>query len=727
MKKFYSLLIFLVAAHSFGQIINFPDANFKAKLLSASPSNTIAKIYLSGTSSYVTIDTNNNGEIEVNEAALINYLDVSNSNIASLIGIEGFTSLKNLYCAHNQLTSLVLNGPDLSGIFYVDCSYNQLTSFDFSQVQYHFFWINCNNNQIASLDVSQMSGSLILSCSNNPLTNLNFQGYHKLEMLGCENTLLTSLDISGNPYCESLNCSNNPNLVSLMIKDAVDYDPDMGDMWYYFDFSDNPNLQYLCVSESRLAQAQAKLNTYGYTNCALNSYCNFDAGMPFYTIQGSNKLDRDGNGCDAADQPFPNLRLGITNGNISGTIPMSNGIYSTTITGGTHTVTPILENASYYTITPASYTVNFPSQVSPFTQDFCITPNGSHPDIELFLFGTNTIRPGGDVNYSLQVKNKGTTTQSGSVTLAFDDAVQDFISSNPVADSQSMNTLTWNFTGLEPFQKAYFNVVLHTNTPTDTPPVNSGDIVTLSATANSPQIDETPADNNFTLNQTVVNSFDPNDKTCLEGNTVTPEMIGKYIHYLIRFENSGTAEAHNIVVKDIIDTTKFDLSSLVPLQSSHEMITRFQGNKVEFIFENINLPFDDANNDGYVAFKIKTKPNLVLGDTFSNTASIYFDYNFPIVTNTATTTVALLANQDFEFADYFRIYPNPAKDILNIEPTKNIEVKSISIYNTLGQILMVIPNAQQTKAIDVSSLKTGNYFVKMNTDKGSTTAKFVKL
>ena len=38
-----------------------------------------------------------------------------------------------------------------------------------------------------------------------------------------------------------------------------------------------------------------------------------------------------------------------------------------------------------------------------------------------------------------------------------------------------------------------------------------------------------------------------------------------------------------------------------------------EGNKVEFIFEGIHLPFDDANNDGYVAFKIKTKPNQFCG------------------------------------------------------------------------------------------------------------------
>ncbi len=138
------------------------------------------------------------------------------------------------------------------------------------------------------------------------------------------------------------------------------------------------------------------------------------------------------------------------------------------------------------------------------------------------------------------------------------------------------------------------------------------------------------------------------------------------------------------------------------------------------------MPFDDANNDGYVAFKIKTKPSLLTGNTFSNTASIYFDYNFPIVTNTATTTIATLAVQDFEFSNYFNVYPNPVAEVLNIGTKDNIAVKSINIYNAVGQLVLVVPNAQDVATIDVSSLTTGNYFVKINTDKGTSNTKFIK-
>ena len=180
-------------------------------------------------------------------------------------------------------------------------------------------------------------------------------------------------------------------------------------------------------------------------------------------------------------------------------------------------------------------------------------------------------------------------------------------------------------------------------------------------------------------------------------------------------------------MKDLIDLTKFDISTLMLTSASHSYTTKISdGNKVEFIFENINLPFDNANNDGYIAFKIKTLPTLQVNDSFTNEASIFFDYNFPIVTNKATSTFKTLGTQDFDFARYFSVYPNPAISVLNISSKEIIEVQSISIYNTLGQLVLALPNAAKVSKIDVSSLTAGNYFLKIKTDKGSSSAQFVK-
>jgi uncharacterized repeat protein (TIGR01451 family) len=213
----------------------------------------------------------------------------------------------------------------------------------------------------------------------------------------------------------------------------------------------------------------------------------------------------------------------------------------------------------------------------------------------------------------------------------------------------------------------------------------------------------------------------------LEGDVITPDLIGEYVHYLIRFENTGTYPAENVVVKDMIDLTKFDISTLIPTKASHDFVTKISdGNKVEFIFENIQLPFDDANNDGFVAFKIKTLSTLKVGDSFQNEANIYFDYNFPILTNAAKSTFQTLATLDFAFTDYFSLYPNPVNEILNIGKNNPIEVKSIAVYDILGQIIIAVPNAKTVSIIDVSKLSSGNYFLKMNTNKGTSNVKFIK-
>src|SRR5690606_17639227 len=132
-------------------------------------------------------------------------------------------------------------------------------------------------------------------------------------------------------------------------------------------------------------------------------------------------------------------------------------------------------------------------------------------------------------------------------------------------------------------------------------PLVSGDGLNFSAQIDPTNNEETPDDNMFILQQTVVNSFDPNDKTCLQGDIINVDEVGGYVHYVIRFENTGTSNAENIVIKDMIDTAKYDINTLKPLTGSHSFVTKIKDiNKVEFIFENINLPFEDDTNDGYV-------------------------------------------------------------------------------------------------------------------------------
>lgn len=556
-----------------------------------------------------------------------------------------------------------------------------------------------------------------LLCYNNNISVLDFSNNPNLEYLQCGNNSLTTIDASICPLLTTLTCHGN-NLININIKNN-------NNTWLTMHFDYMPNLQYICADEEDIAMINQKINIYGYTNCNVNSYCSFVPGGTFYTIEGNTKHDFNTNGCDVNDLNYTNLNFSITDGIVSGSlIGNSSGNYSIPVQAGSHTITPVIENPTYFNISPTSFVANFPTQTSPLVQDFCVTPNGVHHDVEVTIVPTNNARPGFDAKYTIIYKNKGTEIENGIITLDFNDAVLDLVSANPTISSQAINALVWNYTNLQPFETRIINVIFNVNSPTETPSVNIGDILNYTASITPLTSDEYVSDNTSTLNQTVVGSYDPNDKTCIEGTTVGPDMIGQYVHYVIRFENTGTYPAENVVVKDVIDLTKFDVASLIPLHSSHDFVTRIIADKVEFIFEGINLPFDDANNDGYVAFKIKTKPNLVVGDTFSNDANIYFDYNFPITTNTFTTTIAALKTTDFDFGSHFTLYPNPVKDVLNFQSKDNTTINSIEIYNALGQIVLAVPNA--VSIVDVSSLQSGNYFVKVNTDLGVSNTKFIK-
>ena len=445
------------------------------------------------------------------------------------------------------------------------------------------------------------------------------------------------------------------------------------------------------------------------------------------TIEGNVRYDSNGNGCDASDINVPNQRIAFTSGfNVGNLIANETGFYSYyDVQVGNNSFSPILENPSYFTISPTTASATISAANNLFVQNFCISPNGMHNDLEVSILPIIPARPGFNATYKIVYKNKGTNLQNGSINLIFGDVVMDLITATPAVDSQSANTLNWNFSNLLPFESREIFLIMNINSPSETPAVNAGNGLIFNATVNG-AVDETPLNNTSRLIQTVVGSYDPNDKTCVEGGFITINEIGKYLHYVIRFENTGTANAEFVVIRDLIDVSKFDINTLTPLSSSHSFTTKILNtNQVEFIFENINLPFDDANNDGYVAFKIKTKTTLAIGTNINNTAAIYFDYNLPIITNTYTTTVVNPLNtNDFDFENLFTLSPVPAKTNLIITVKEPLIISAINIYNILGQLVISTTNTYES--IDVSGLKTGNYFIKIESDKGTATSKFIK-
>lgn len=669
----------------------------------------------------------------------LQYLYAQSNEYASL-NLSGFQNLLELDCTQPQYSELFtsLNLTGCVNLRKLTVGGTKITSLNLTAMP-NLEYLNLNNNiYITTLNISGLSHLKdILLVRTTALANFTFTQLPALETISFEYSLISRLDLEYSPLLGglygdhsaiafvnvskstnlySLELNSCPNLKTLLLKNGRSNGNGVN---YYFN---SPSLEYLCVDEERFTNYQQQLTNYGITQCQINSYCSLYPGGTYYEIVGTNRIDTGANGCSTADPVYPNLKMRIANGsNIGFFITRADGSFSIPVQAGNNVITPAPEN--YFVASPASATINFNTATSPHNLSFCFSPIGNATDVQVMMMPITAARPGFDGTYKLIYKNKGNQVANGTINLAFPDNIIDMVSATPAGVS-SNGTLSWNFTNLNPMETREITLVFNVNSPMEMPAVNNGDTLYYTASITTANEDIDTNNNTFSLNQIVVGSYDPNDKTCLEGVTVPLTAVGKYVHYLIRFENTGTYPAENVVVTDLIDATKFEVNTLEPISGSHPYVTKVKGQKVEFIFENINLPFNDATNDGYVMFKIKTKTGLGVGSTFTNEAKIYFDYNLPIVTNMATTSVALLGRPDFDFGDYFKLYPNPTKGLINFETKEGIAISSLEIYSFDGKVIMAVP--QPTATLDVSSLATGAYFIKVHTEKGSATTKFIK-
>jgi len=172
-------------------------------------------------------------------------------------------------------------------------------------------------------------------------------------------------------------------------------------------------------------------------------------------------------------------------------------------------------------------------------------------------------------------------------------------------------------------------------------PVGSG--ASITATVTSPDIDEPVVQS---IGGPVTCAFDPNDKL------VTPQGYGAagavdidtdWLTYTIRFQNTGTDTALSVVLTDYLDLD-LDPESMQILGASHPLtqIMVEAEQRAMFRFDNIMLPDSGADqlaSNGFVKYRIKTRVNLPHLTTIINQASIYFDFNIPVLTNTVLNTL----------------------------------------------------------------------------------------
>jgi len=454
------------------------------------------------------------------------------------------------------------------------------------------------------------------------------------------------------------------------------------------------------------------INIY-VTNCMPNSGFHLNAF-----------LDTNNNGIqDSGEINFPlgqfHYQVNNTNHNIfsfSGTYDITENNPNVIYYFG-YTINSLLSN--YFTVNPASYSnMHINSAGGIINVNFAVSLN-IFSDLAIHNIPLNSPIPGFNYQHLLLYSNNGLLSASGSINFLKDYAVSMVGVSEPSAVINA-NGFTYNFTNLQPFQNRSIIATMHVPA---LPNVNFGQLLVSSASINSNSgTDMVPSNNNSSSYQFVVGSYDPNDIVESHGKEILHSSFTSedYLYYTIRFENTGIANAIEIRIDNLLDS-QLDESTLEMVGSSHNYVMDRVGNAANWKFNNIQLPPSVADSNigkGYVMYKIKPKAGYAVGDIIPNSASIYFDTNPAIVTNTFLTEfVGQLTNGQFSSIS-FKVYPNPAKEQITVQMSANAFVKQIKIIDMLGRIIKTesYSSLNSMEIINLKEVANGSYFVEVTSD-----------
>jgi uncharacterized repeat protein (TIGR01451 family) len=494
------------------------------------------------------------------------------------------------------------------------------------------------------------------------------------------------------------------------------------------------------------------INATDASGCAASrhAYLGYDtAGTScFCTIEGIIYADANGN-CSQETGEAGIAHTQVYCSGIGYTYTDGTGHYSFKVPSGTYTITetvragyplsPCQLNGITVSVTAAAgcvNTINFANAVVP-THDMRISVSSPIPPV-----------PGNTYWQQIVIVNEGTITEDstyGSVKTDGQLLTPSFVPSGL-------------FTGGSNFYHAQIPDILapgqsKTIVSTYSVPTNipiGTDVVWRDTTAHDTVTgtwltDNTPSNNVCQHHSAVVASYDPNYKEVTPRGTGANGIItvnDTVLEYTVHFQNTGSWYAQNIVVIDTLDND-LEWTSLHPIyESAPCRVSLSQSGSVKvarFSFDNINLPpqmFDDYRSNGMFTYSIKTKPGLAIGTQFKNRASIYFDYNAPIVTNTTINTigtagpVVVTNNNPSGKTAGFTVYPNPANTVfyIAISSDKNMNAE-MQLTDMTGKTLLTrtveLQAGAQNIGTDINSLSAGVYFVSVKANGILSTQKLV--
>jgi hypothetical protein len=436
----------------------------------------------------------------------------------------------------------------------------------------------------------------------------------------------------------------------------------------------------------------------GYSGVVIQGggyHCGYDFGVysNTATISGYVYLDANNNGVkDAGETGISYAHVYVGPHSV---YTNSAGYFVYVGTVGTYTVSYV-PSAQYsaYTVNPnTNYSVTASTAGNVYTgNDFGLHLSTSACNIATQIIPHTTVTAGHPAWYYVYVSNYGSNVASGTMTFNYDPALT-FISSSPV--QASVNTVnhfvTFNYANLQPGQYTYFYLNFEASTA-----VTIGQPTFEMATATENCNETNLLDNTDTIHQNATASWDPNDKIATPAGEGPQGFIAgtQELRYTINFQNTGTAPAVNVVLRDVLPST-LNLSTLRMIGASHPgYAVQVDGNTLIARFSQINLPdsgTDERGSHGYLCFAIKPNAGLTPGTQIQNGAGIYFDYNSAVLTNTTLNIIQYpLSIEELNAHATITVVPNPFSEQTTITITDHdMTGATLEVYNAIGQSVSV--------------------------------------
>lgn len=322
------------------------------------------------------------------------------------------------------------------------------------------------------------------------------------------------------------------------------------------------------------------------------------------------------------------------------------------------------------------------------------------------------------ITFTPQVNNTGTTISDGILWFKIDEAIDsfEFITTPNIVVGDTL--FGWNFTDLHPNYSFQTQIGMKVPGPPD---FTLGDYLRFETWVGFIENNSNKTSDTFYYFDEVQCSYDPNDKLVSPNREDDLTLFDENLFYTIRFQNTGNAEAYDVVIRDTLDEN-LNLKTIKILGSSHPDILKTvveNGRNISFEFKSIFLPDSTTNFDesqGYISYSIKSKNGLPENTPIKNTASIYFDQNPPIVTNT-TENVMVSYLPGMEPSDNeINLFPNPTDGKIYLS-NNNLKTATVIVSDPTGRVLQV-KELTDNNFIQLPGGENGLFFLKIETEEG---------